>query len=174
MKTLKLSLFALAGAFFMTTAANAQQKAVPAKAAKVETTTTKTAITPKAVAAPAAAAATPSGLTWKEESFNFGETLEKGKPVTHEFAFKNTSKQTVLLTNVKASCGCTATDYTKTPVKPGETGFVKATYNAANPGTFNKTITVTTNEGENTNKVLTIKGKVNAPATPAAAPATQQ
>jgi len=161
MKTLKLSLFAVAGAMFFSFSANAQ-------------TSIK-----KATAAPQAAAATaatknsaPSGITWKEDTHNFGD-IEKGKPVSHEFSFKNTTKSTVLITNVKAACGCTATNYTKTPIKPGETGTITATYNAANPGNFTKTVTVTTSDSE-VNKILTIKGKVIGEPTPAAAPAKQQ
>ncbi|TRW22756.1 DUF1573 domain-containing protein [Flavobacterium zepuense] len=163
MKSLKLSLFAVAGALFLSFSANAQQ-VTPKKDIKPTGTAVK----------PAAAAvnpdAKPTGLTFKEDTFSFGD-IEKGKPVSHEFTFKNTSKQTILITNVKASCGCTATNYTKTPIKPGESGNVTATYNAANPGSFNKSITVTANDTE-LNKVLTIKGKVIAPET-APVPATQ-
>lgn len=158
MKTLKLSLFAVAGALFLSFSANAQQ-AVAKK--PVAGTPAKTAVNPNAK---------PTGLTFKEDTFNFGD-IEKSKPVSHEFAFTNTSKQTILITNVKASCGCTATNYTKTPIKPGESGSVTATYNAANPGSFTKTVTVTANDTE-INKVLTIKGKVIAPDT-APAPANQ-
>lgn len=100
-----------------------------------------------------------SDLKWADETHDFGE-IEKGKPVSYEFTFTNTTKQTVLLTNVKPSCGCTATNYTKTPVKPGEKGTVVATYNAAAPGNFHKTVTVTTNEEGAAPKVLIIKGKV--------------
>lgn len=166
MKTLKLSLFAVAGALLLSFSANAQQVA-PKKDIKPA----GTAVPAKpAVAATPNPDAKPTGLTFKEDSFSFGD-IEKGKPVSHEFSFKNTSKQTILITNVKASCGCTATNYTKTPIKPGESGNVTATYNAANPGSFTKTITVTANDTE-LNKVLTIKGKVNAPEA-APAPATQ-
>lgn len=62
---------------------------------------------------------TTSGIKWDKDTHDFGE-LEKGKPVAHQFTFVNTSKETILLTNVKASCGCTATNYTKTPIKPGK------------------------------------------------------
>ncbi|GGB77978.1 hypothetical protein GCM10007424_17570 [Flavobacterium suaedae] len=102
--------------------------------------------------------AEPSKITWNEDSYNFGE-IEKGVPASHEFTFKNTTDQTILITNVKASCGCTATKYTKTPIKPGETGSITATYNARNPGNFNKSVTVTTNDSD-VKKVLRIKGKV--------------
>lgn len=97
-------------------------------------------------------------VKWNEVVYDFGE-LKKGVPVSHDFTFTNTTKSVVLITNVKASCGCTATDYTKTPVKPGETAYVKATYNAAASGSFSKTVTVTLNENESP-VILTIKGKV--------------
>jgi hypothetical protein len=167
MKTLKLSALALVGAFFFVSQGASAQTA----------TAKKPAAAPAAVAAPAQEAPknmTPSGITWKEDTYNFGD-IEKGKPASHEFTFKNTTKQTVLITNVKASCGCTATNYTKTPVKPGESATVTATFNAASPGSFSKNVTVTTNDSD-VNKVLTIKGKVLAPATeaaPAAAPVNQ-
>ena len=114
----------------------------------------------------------PSEITWEEDSFNFGE-IEQGTPVSHEFTFKNTTKQTILITNVRASCGCTATNYTKTPIKPGETGTVTATYNARNGGNFNKTVTVTTNDSD-VKKVLKIKGKVLTPAVEEGSNGTQQ
>lgn len=163
MKTLKISLFALAATLFLSVSANAQETNKKSTAVKATTTTT--------TVAPAAKA---TGLAFKEDTFSFGD-IPKGTPATHEFTFKNTSKQTVLITNVKASCGCTTPTYTKTPIKPGESGVVAATYNAANPGSFNKTITVTTNDTE-TPKILTIKGKVDAPAAEAtpAGTTTQQ
>ena len=101
---------------------------------------------------------TTSALTWKSESIDLGE-IPQNKPKAIEFEFKNTGKTAVVITDVKASCGCTATDYTKTPVKPGETAKVTATYNAANKGAFTKTVTVTTN-AETTPKVLSFKGTV--------------
>lgn len=103
-----------------------------------------------------------SELKWDKDTHDFGD-IEKGKPVTYEFTFTNTTDKTVLITNVKPSCGCTAANYTKTPIKPGEKGMVAATYNAASPAPFQKTITVTTNEEGAAPKVLIIKGKVLAP-----------
>lgn len=148
MKALKLSLFAVIGSLFLVSySANAQQVAK-----KTQTKTT-------AASSPAA-----SGVTWKADVHNFGE-IPQGKPVSNDFTFKNTTKQTVLITNVKPACGCTAANYTKTPIKPGESGSITATYNAAASGNFSKTITVTTSDSE-VNKILTIKGNV-VTATPA-------
>lgn len=96
-------------------------------------------------------------LTWKKMEHNFG-TLKKNVPATYVFEFTNTSKEDVLLTEVKGSCGCTTTDYTKEIVKPGKSGRVVATFNAAKVGDFTKTVTVTTQEGNPI--ILTIVGTV--------------
>jgi len=99
-----------------------------------------------------------SAITWKSETIDIGE-IPQSKPKDILFEFKNTGKTDVVISSVKASCGCTATDYTKTPIKPGETAKVTATYNAANKGAFTKTVTVTTS-AEEAPKVLSFKGTV--------------
>ncbi|MFY8112528.1 MAG: DUF1573 domain-containing protein [Flavobacterium sp.] len=97
-------------------------------------------------------------LVWKAETIDVG-SIPQGTPKPIVFEFKNTGKTPVILTNVQGSCGCTATNYTKTPIAPGKSGTVTATYNAAAVGAFTKTVTVTSN-AEATPKVLTIKGNV--------------
>jgi hypothetical protein len=104
-----------------------------------------------------------SSVVWKSESIDVG-SIPQNTPKPIIFEFKNTGKTALIVTNVQGSCGCTATDYTKTPIAPGKSGTVTATYNAANPGGFTKTVSVTTN-AETTVKVLTIKGTVVAAAT---------
>lgn len=99
-----------------------------------------------------------STVSWKAEMIEVGE-IPQNKPKSIEFEFKNTGKTDIIITNVKPSCGCTAADYTKTPIRPGATGKVTATYNAANKGAFTKNVTVTTN-AEETPKSLTFKGTV--------------
>ncbi|HMK07021.1 MAG TPA: DUF1573 domain-containing protein [Flavobacterium sp.] len=99
-----------------------------------------------------------SAIAWKSETIDIGE-IPQSKPKDILFEFKNTGKTDVVISSVKASCGCTATDYTKTPIKPGETAKVTATYNAANKGAFTKTVTVTTS-AEEAPKVLSFKGTV--------------
>lgn len=97
-------------------------------------------------------------ILWKSEQIDLGE-IPQNKPKTIDFEFKNTGKTAVIITNVKASCGCTATDYTKTPIQAGQTAKVSATYNAATKGAFTKTVTVTTT-AEETPKILYFKGTV--------------
>ena len=98
-------------------------------------------------------------LTLEHDAYDFGKVPE-GTMATHEFRFKNTGNQPLVIANVQASCGCTTPDWTKTPVLPGKSGMVRAVYNSAGrPGVFNKTVTITSNATE-TSKVLSIKGTV--------------
>ena len=98
-------------------------------------------------------------LKFEKEAHDFGSVSE-GTNAVYEFKFKNTGNQPVVISHVQASCGCTTPDWSKDPVLPGKTGFVKAAYSSAGrPGAFNKTITVTSNAAT-PSKVLTIKGVV--------------
>ena len=105
-----------------------------------------------------------AAFTWDAATHDFGK-IKQGTPVTHEFKFTNTGKAPLIITNVQASCGCTTPSWTKEEVMPGGSGFIKATYNAAAVGAFNKTITVTANI-ESGFAQLTIKGEVQSTALP--------
>ncbi len=93
-----------------------------------------------------------------EEKHDFGK-VPQGKPVTTDFVFTNIGEEPLILTEVKPTCGCTIADYTKTPVKKGDKGSIKITYNAAVEAPFNKTIVVTSNAKTPT-KYLVIVGEV--------------
>lgn len=90
---------------------------------------------------------------------NYG-TIQKGGDGNCEFTFTNNGNEPLILSNVKASCGCTTPSWTKEPVMPGKTGTIKVRYNTNNVGAINKTITVTSNAVDNPRVVLKIKGQV--------------
>lgn len=100
-------------------------------------------------------------ITFKELEHNYG-TLQKGGDGNCEFVFTNDGNEPLILTGVRASCGCTTPTWTKEPVMPGKTGTIKVRYNTNNVGSFTKTITVTSNAVNvaNSRIVLKIKGKV--------------
>ncbi|RTQ52129.1 DUF1573 domain-containing protein [Hymenobacter gummosus] len=107
----------------------------------------------------AVGAAAQGVMEFGETVFDFKNVAE-GNVATHEFKFKNTGKEPVVIANVQASCGCTTPEWTKTPVLPGKTGFIRAAFNSAGrPGQFNKTITVTSNAAA-PSIMLTIMGTV--------------
>ncbi|MBU6331447.1 MAG: DUF1573 domain-containing protein [Bacteroidetes bacterium] len=110
-------------------------------------------------AAPAAQPKSSAVMKFKSEAHDFG-TITEGDKATHAFEFTNTGSETLIISNVSASCGCTTPEWTREPVKPGEKGTIKAVYNSAGrPGMFTKQVTVTSNAGTGT-QVLTIKGNV--------------
>lgn len=75
------------------------------------------------------------------------------------FEFKNLGKTPLLITNVQTSCGCTAAEKPTEPIAKGKSSKIVVNYDTKRVGPFTKTITVTTNTGEEP-VVLTIKGTV--------------
>lgn len=99
---------------------------------------------------------------FNETSHDFGE-VQEGTKAVHEFVFKNIGDGPLIISNVRASCGCTTPFWTKEPVLPGKTGVITASFNSQNrPGAFNKSISIISNTTE-PNKVLYIKGMVLRP-----------
>lgn len=92
---------------------------------------------------------------------DFGK-IKQGVPVTHEFTFVNKGQVPMIITNAAPSCGCTVPSWTREPIPPGGSGFVKATFNAAGAGNFDKTVTVAANV-EGGIVMLRIRGEVLAP-----------
>jgi hypothetical protein len=97
-------------------------------------------------------------ITFDKEVHDFG-VIAQNNPATYTFTFKNTGKEPLIITNAAASCGCTTPEWTKEPIMPGKKGFVKATYNAASLGVFNKAVTVMSN-AKKAQVTLYIKGDV--------------
>jgi len=76
---------------------------------------------------------------------DFG-TIKEGDKVSYTYKFKNTGDAPLIIQDAKPSCGCTAPDWTKTPIPVGGEGFVKAEFDSnGKPNIQNKTITVTAN-----------------------------
>ena len=99
-------------------------------------------------------------ITFEKTEHDFGKINEEDGRVSVDFAFKNEGMAPLVLSNVRASCGCTTPKWTKEPVEPGQTGVITVTYNPnGRPGRFQKTVTITSNAKEPTAKVY-IKGEV--------------
>ncbi len=100
-------------------------------------------------------------IEFESTIYDYGQIKEKDGKQKGVFWFTNTGNEPLKITSVRASCGCTASDYTRDDIPPGKKGFVEATYNPERrPGNFSKSITVSTNDPEHPNIVLTIKGDV--------------
>jgi hypothetical protein len=110
--------------------------------------------------APVPVTAGNSQITFDKLVHDYG-TIEQGADGNVEFRFKNTGKEPLIITNARASCGCTTPIWPKEPIKPGAAGIIKVGYDTKRVGAFTKTITITSNSKEG-DAILTIKGVVNA------------
>ena len=45
-------------------------------------------------------------ITWEKSVYDFGDVVQ-GDKVEHTFKFKNTGNESLIITNVQVTCGCT-------------------------------------------------------------------
>lgn len=83
-------------------------------------------------------------ISFSKTEFDFG-TIRMGSEAVHYFVFSNSGKSPLIILNVRTSCGCTVTDWPKTPLGAGMKDSLKVEYNTRVKGVFNKTITVQSN-----------------------------
>jgi hypothetical protein len=84
-------------------------------------------------------------IEFAEKSHDFGD-ITQGDKVNYTFKFTNTGTEPLVLSKVETTCGCTATNWTKDPVKPGGSGEISATFNSTGKkGAQRKVITIYSN-----------------------------
>lgn len=98
-------------------------------------------------------------IKFNETEYDFGTIKDGDKPET-VFKITNEGEADLIIINAQGSCGCTVPEWPKEPIKPGETAEMKVTFDSSNkPGQQQKTVTLTTNTKEGSEKV-TIKANV--------------
>ena len=99
-------------------------------------------------------------VLWLETNHDYGTFYEQDGKVSCSMRVVNVGDSALIIKRVKTSCGCTAGEFTRTPIAPGDTGIVTLTYNPANrPGEFEKDAFVYTT-GTTARSLLRIKGNV--------------
>jgi hypothetical protein len=111
-------------------------------------------------AAPVAENKNAPEIVFDKTEYDFG-TIPYDSNGAFEFTFKNEGKDPLIVSNAQKSCGCTAVDWTKEPVKKGDKGVIKVTYNTKITGPFTKNVTVYSN-AKKAMVVLSFKGTVSA------------
>ena len=99
-------------------------------------------------------------ITFATTEYEYGTIPFKGDGDC-EFAFRNTGKTPLVLTHVKSTCGCTVPEWPGEPIKAGEQGSIRVTYDTHRVGTFMKSIYVYSNAKQSP-VTLKIKGKIEA------------
>ncbi len=97
---------------------------------------------------------------FEETEFDFG-SVEEGETVTHTFKFKNTGNEPLLISNAKASCGCTVPVWPKAPIPVGGSEDIVVKFNTKGKKSKQvKKVTITANTNP-AQTFLTLKGEVN-------------
>jgi hypothetical protein len=96
---------------------------------------------------------------FSSETIDLGSDIKQGNPTKGTFIVTNISKEPLIIEQANPTCGCTISNYTKSPIEPGKTGEINATYNAANAGRFEKHLTVKF-AGIDEIKTINLKGTV--------------
>ena len=113
-------------------------------------------------------------ITFEKEIIDLGEFMQYDDPSSKcEFQFTNTGKEPLIISKCKGSCGCTVPECPKEPILPGETSIIKVNYDEKRVGSFNKSITITSN-AKNATKIIKIKGKIIAAKKDVGAPVKKQ
>ncbi len=103
-----------------------------------------------------------AAISFTQTEYNFGE-VESGDVVEHVFAFTNSGEAPLIISNAKASCGCTVPEWPKDPIAPGAEGKIKVRFDTkGKSGVQNKVVTITANTQPSQSEVL-IKGMVKSP-----------
>ena len=99
-------------------------------------------------------------ITFEKTTHDFGQIDENGGTAKYEFVFENTGDEPLIISNARASCGCTTPEWTKTPIEPGQKGIITVGYHPKGRGSFSKGVTVTSNVTDDPTLTLYIKGEV--------------
>ncbi|HZH68348.1 MAG TPA: DUF1573 domain-containing protein [Chitinophagales bacterium] len=97
-------------------------------------------------------------ITYTETKVDLGEVTE-GTDVRHSFEFKNTGHEPLIIQSAQGSCGCTIPNYSKTPVAPGQLGYIDVVFDSkGRPGINTKDVTIIANTNPSVTKVsFTVK-----------------
>jgi len=94
---------------------------------------------------------------------NFGDIIQ-GEEVSHSFVISNSGDDILRITDVRASCGCTAAQPDKKELKPGESTKIKVVFNSkGRVGPQLKTVYVASNDADRKEIQLNIRCNILLP-----------
>jgi len=68
-------------------------------------------------------------MQFYETKFSFG-SISEGDVVKHNFRFKNTGKNPLMIAKADVTCGCTVPTFSKEAIAPGSDGEITIEYNS--------------------------------------------
>lgn len=84
-------------------------------------------------------------IKWKDELHDFAK-IKQGVIGEFTFEYTNTGDEALEIREVRPACGCTTPTWSREPIAPGQTGYLKVKFNSSNYlGPFYRTIAIVTN-----------------------------
>lgn len=128
---------------------NVRDEAAQEAAGQTTGQSTPSALTDVKSAQQSQADEVPAGPTttieFEETTYDFG-TVKQGEKVSHIFKFRNTGNEPLIISNAKATCGCTVPNWPKDPIPPGGTGEMEVVFDTKGKSNKqNKKVTITAN-----------------------------
>ncbi len=100
-------------------------------------------------------------IKFSEDFWDFG-SIPKESVVKHDFVFKNTGSDTLVITRVKPTCGCTTAPLSSDKIAPGETAEISASLNTKKlHGTVKKSILIDSNDPIRPYLKISFKARIN-------------
>lgn len=85
-------------------------------------------------------------ITWEKPTHDFGD-ITQGDKVEHTFKFTNTGSESLVITNVQVTCGCTTPKgWARDPIPPGQESEITLGFNSTGKfGRQKKVVTIVSN-----------------------------
>jgi len=99
-------------------------------------------------------------IKFEKEAIDRG-TMNQGDNGDFIFDFTNVGKEPLIISNARASCGCTVPEWPKSPILPGKSDKVKVKYDTKRIGAFSKSVTIESN-AKNSPVILKVSGNIQA------------
>jgi hypothetical protein len=105
-------------------------------------------------------------IKFESDTFDFG-SVPRGALVVHSFKFTNSGTDTLEITSVRPTCGCTTAPLSSNKIAPGAEATIKANFNSKNiTGRVVKYIYVNSTDPINPYLKLSFKATINDPLIP--------
>ena len=98
-------------------------------------------------------------LQFTDTLHDFGK-ISEGEVVEYDFEFRNAGKSDILISDAKASCGCTVPSFPKEPLRSGVIDKIKVTFNSQGKEGFNEKLIVVNTNGNPASYNIRIRAEV--------------
>ncbi len=95
-----------------------------------------------------------------QDVYDFGTVKISKDTLVANFYFKNSGTDTLYITDVKPSCGCTISSFPTNPILPGEGNVITLKYFRETEGFIAKSATIYSNSISSPVKVIRISGNL--------------